>query len=659
MAMDKGSTAVHPHHAPSGDDDSFVASFDELDLLRLTTAGSVDDGKSTLIGRLLYDTKSIFEDQLEAVERASNQRGEEYVNLALLTDGLRAEREQNITIDVAYRYFATPKRKFIIADTPGHVQYTRNMVTGASLADLAIILVDARKGVQTQSKRHGFIASLLRIPHLLVAVNKMDLVDFDEDIFRNIESEYGEFARRLGVEAPIFIPLSALHGDNVVTRSDRTPWYDGPTLLETLETADAGSSMESGELRFPVQYVIRPHQDYRGFAGRLASGTVHAGDDVVVLPGGRTSRVRSIETTEGSLGEAVAGESAVILLEDEVDISRGDLLVRAGELPSSSTRIDAVVSWMTDEPLELDRPYILMHTTRQVPARVVSVTHRIDVDTLDRQPSTDLNLNDIGRVHIETAQALHFDGYDQNRITGSFILIHPHTHATVAAGMISGIVKEETSAVASPNVVWEPANIPREVRETRNGHRAAVLWFTGLSGAGKSTIARALEKRLFDRNVQTVLLDGDHVRHGLCGDLGFSEADRRENLRRAGEAARLFFENGSVVLAAFVSPYLADRDRVRALFPEAGFFEIHVDADLDTCRSRDPKGLYEKALAGQIANFTGVTSPYEAPLTPELHLKTDQLSVDEAVDAILHKLQASGLFVPPVSSGHAEEGRDA
>ena len=658
MAIDKGSTATASLLDSHTGDDAFASSYDELDLLRLTTAGSVDDGKSTLIGRLLYDTKSIFEDQLEAVERASTQRGDEHVNLALLTDGLRAEREQNITIDVAYRYFATPKRKFIIADTPGHVQYTRNMVTGASLADLAIILVDARKGVQTQSKRHGFIASLLKIPNLLVAVNKMDLVDFDQDIFRNIESEYGDFARRLGVEAPNFIPLSALHGDNVVERSERTPWYEGPTLLETLEAARPALRVESGDLRFPVQYVIRPHQDYRGFAGRLASGTVSDGDEIVVLPGGRTSRVRTVETTEGSLGEAVAGESAVILLEDEIDVSRGDLLVRAGELPSSSTRVDAIVCWMTDEPLEIDRPYILMHTTRQIPARVVSVAHRIDVDTLDRHDASDLGLNDVGLVRIETAQAIHFDSYEQNRITGSFILIHPHTHATVAAGMISGAAEEDVSPVVSPNVVWEPANIPREVREQRNGHRAAVLWFTGLSGAGKSTIARALERRLFDLQVQTTLLDGDHLRHGLCGDLGFSEADRRENLRRAGEAARLFFENGNVVLAAFVSPYIVDRDRVRALFPDAGFFEIHVDADLDTCRSRDPKGLYEKALAGQIANFTGVTSPYEAPLTPELHLRTDQLSVDEAVDAILEQLRSRGLFALPDSADRSAEGGD-
>lgn len=656
MATNKGTAAaVRPLVARSGDD-STVASYEDLDLLRLTTAGSVDDGKSTLIGRLLYDTKSIFEDQLEAVERASMQRGEEYVNLALLTDGLRAEREQNITIDVAYRYFATPKRKFIIADTPGHVQYTRNMVTGASLADLAIILVDARKGVQTQSKRHGFIASLLRIPHLVIAVNKMDLVDFDRDVFSRIEDEYSEFAQKLGVEAPTFIPLSALQGDNVVDRSERTPWYEGRTLLETLENAEVESRTEASELRFPVQYVIRPHQDYRGFAGRIASGTVHVGDEITVLPGGRSSRVKAVETTEGPLGEAIAGESAVILLEDEVDISRGDLLVRSDELPTSTTRVDAVVCWMTDEPLEIDLPYILMHTTRQVPARVVGVSHRIDVDTLERHDAATLELNDIGRVQIETAQAIHFDTYERNRITGSFILIHPHTHATVAAGMIAGRSEDRpTATTTSPNVVWEPANIEREVRELRNGHKAAVLWFTGLSGAGKSTIARALEKKLFDQGAQTVLLDGDNLRHGLCGDLGFSESDRRENLRRAGEVARLFYENGTLVLAAFVSPFVADRDRIRKLFPEGGFFEIHVDADLETCRSRDPKGLYEKAIAGQIANFTGVSSPYEAPENPEIHLRTDAASVDEAVDDILRRLHAAGIFTPP-GEGPARDG---
>jgi bifunctional enzyme CysN/CysC len=626
----------------------------EMDLLRFSTAGSVDDGKSTLIGRLLYDTKSIFQDQLEAIEGASRRRGEEGVNLALLTDGLRAEREQNITIDVAYRYFATPKRKFIIADTPGHVQYTRNMVTGASTAELAIVLVDARKGVLTQSKRHGFISSLLQIPHIVVAVNKMDLVDYGEARYREIVAEYREFAEKLDIQNLTFIPISALEGDNVVRKSERMPWYEGGTLLHHLENVNVGASRNLVDFRFPVQYVIRPHQDFRGFAGRVASGTVSPGEEVVVLPSGRSSRIRSIETADGPLAEASAGDSVVLTIEDEVDISRGDMIVRRMNLPRVGDRFEALVSWMGEQPLDPAVPYVLMHTSREVKAFVSRVVYRIDMDTLHREEAATFGLNDIGRVEITTASPVFFDAYAQNGATGSFILVDPYTNVTVAAGMIRGEVRtadevfgrgEQAHAKpVSPGVVWEDASVPREEREARNGHGAAVLWFTGLSGSGKSTIARELERRLFGDGRQTMLLDGDQLRHGLCGDLGFGAADRRENIRRAGEVARLFFEQGSIVLCTFVSPFREDRDAVRALIPGERFYEVHVDCELDTCRSRDPKGLYDKVARGEILHFTGISSPYEAPETPEMVARTDVQSVDEVVDMILARLRAEGII---------------
>lgn len=622
------------------------------DLLRLTTAGSVDDGKSTLIGRLLYDTKSIFVDQLEAIERTSRQRGDEELNLALLTDGLRAEREQNITIDVAYRYFATPRRKFIIADTPGHLQYTRNMVTGASTAELAIVLVDARKGVLTQSKRHGFISSLLRIPHIVVAINKMDLVDYEEDVYRQIVHEYREFAEKLEISGLSFIPISALRGDNIVSESERMPWYSGGTLLHQLETVNVGATRNLVDFRFPVQYVIRPHQDFRGFSGRIASGTIRPGEEIVVLPSGQRTRVAGVETADGALSEAAAGESVVLTLEEEIDVSRGDMIVRKKNIPAVANRFDAILTWMSERELDPTRPYLLMHTTRQVQAFVTDLVYRIDVDSLHREKVSSLELNDIGRVEITTSQPLFFDPYERNHVTGSFILIDPHTNATVAGGMIRGEVKEapqpaETSSLAasiSPDVVWQNWNIPRAERETRNGHKAAVVWLTGLSGSGKSTIARTVERQLFATGHQTMLLDGDQVRHGLCGDLGFSEADRQENLRRVGEVARLFFERGDIVLCTFVSPFRADRARLRALFPAGRFLEIHVAADVETCSRRDPKGLYRRALAGEIADFTGVSSPYEAPEAPELRLDTAQQSVEESVAAVVAALREGGVL---------------
>jgi len=631
-----------------------AASAAEPDLLRFTTAGSVDDGKSTLIGRLLYETGAIPEDQLEAVRAASRRRGEGELNLALLTDGLRAEREQNITIDVAYRYFATPRRRFIIADTPGHLQYTRNMVTGASTAELAVVLVDARKGVLTQSRRHGFLSSLLGITHVVVAVNKMDLVGWDEAVFEEIAAAYRAFAARLEVPDLVFIPVSALYGDNVVETSAHMPWYAGTTLLHHLESVNAGGQ-NLVDFRLPVQYVVRPHQDFRGFAGRVASGTIGPGEEVVVLPGGHASRVRSVETADGPLAEAVAGDSVLLTLEDEIDVSRGDMVVRRRNLPTVASRFDALVCWMGERPLDPSASYLLRHTTRTVGASVTEVVYRIDVDTLHREPARTLGMNDIGRLQLATARPLCFDPYARNHVTGSFVLVDPHTHATVAAGMIRGEAQEPPVPAdaapprpVSPDVAWEGWNVPRAEREARNGHRAAVLWLTGLPGAGKSTIARALERGLFEAGCQTMLLDGDQVRHGLCGDLGFSATDRAENLRRAGEAARLFFEQGCIVLCTFVSPFAADRERVRRLLPPGRFLEVHVRASVETCVARDPKGLYARAARGELAGLTGVDAPYEAPASPELVADTEAADVESIVAAIALRLREEGIL-PPAS----------
>ncbi len=601
-------------------------------LLRFSTAGSVDDGKSTLIGRLLYDSKSLYADQLAMVARASQQNGEEELNLALLTDGLKAEREQKITIDVAYRYFSTPRRKFIIADTPGHLQYTRNMVTGASTADLTIVLVDARKGLLTQSRRHAFIASLLQIPHLVVAVNKMDLVDYREDIFRDIIEDFNAFAAQLDIDDITYLPISALKGDNIVHKSEHMPWYQGATLMYLLENVQVDSRKNRVDFRFPVQCVIRPHQDFRGYAGTIASGAIRTGDEIVVLPGRQRSRIKEIGTYQQTLQEAGTGSAITLTLEDEIDISRGDMIVRAQNLPEVSKEFEAIVCWMNDSPLEPNKTYLLQHTTRVVQALPIRLYYKIDVDTLHRAPAEALALNEIGRVRFTTAQPLCFDPYKTNNETGSFILIDPHSKVTLGAGMIRGIQTEQgPTRESSPHVVWEPANIPLALREQRYGHAPSVLWFTGISGAGKSTIARALERRLWDQGKQTVLLDGDQLRHGLCSDLGFSEADRQENIRRVGELARLFYEQGNLVLCTFVSPFLADRQKVRALFPQGAFQEIHVTCSSATAQQRDPKGLYAKAQQGLIKGLTGFDAPHEANPQAELILDTESLQIEDCV----------------------------
>jgi bifunctional enzyme CysN/CysC len=629
------------------------------DLLRFATAGSVDDGKSTLIGRLLYDSKQVLADQLEHVELASQRKGQ-VLDLSLLTDGLRAEREQGITIDVAYRYFATAQRRFIIADTPGHEQYTRNMVTGASTADLAIVLVDARKGVLAQSKRHAFISSLLGIPHVVVCVNKMDLVDFDEGVFDTIVEEFDAFAARLELPDVTFIPISALLGDNVVERSEAMPWYQGPPLLYHLEHVHIASDRNLIDVRFPVQWVIRPGGrdatselvDYRAYAGQLAGGIIREGDEVVVLPGGQRTTVAGIDTYDGSVREAFAPMSVALRLSDDIDVGRGSTIVRTQNQPTVSSRFECQLCWMSEQPLSTDRRYLVKHTTRTAMVGKVDVRYRIDVETLRRDESaTTLELNDLARVHMELSTPLVFDSYRRNRVTGSLIVIDEATNDTVAAGVIldtevEEAASEEPKSERSPNVRWQGTRTTRERRWESLGHGGATLWFTGLPGAGKSTVAAAVEERLLAAGQPAFLLDGDNLRHGLNGDLGFDEDARRENVRRTAHVARLLAESGTVALVSLVSPYAADRDAASALHAAdaLGFLEIFVDAPLELCEQRDPKGLYARARSGELAGLTGVGAPYEAPAAPDLVLGSREETVEEEVERVMDLLLARGLI---------------
>jgi bifunctional enzyme CysN/CysC len=589
-------------------------------LLRIATAGSVDDGKSTLIGRLLFDSKAIFEDQLGAVESASVARGHEGPDLALLTDGLRAEREQGITIDVAYRYFATPKRKFIIADTPGHIQYTRNMVTGASTADVALILIDARHGVLEQSRRHAFLATLLGIPHLVLCVNKMDLVDYSQDRFNEIRTEFAAFAAKLEVADLTFIPMSALTGDNVVTRSTAMPWYEGQALLNHLEELHVASDRNLIDARLPVQYVIRPQQadyhDFRGYAGTVAGGIFRPGDEVTVLPSGFSTRVTNVWGPGGQkIDEAFTGQAVTIELADNLDIGRGDMICRPGNRPTSAQDVDAMICWMdSDASLSADSTYTILHTTRETRVSVKDLEYRLDINTLHRnEDATGLALNEIGRVKLRTQKPLHFDPYRRNRDTGSFILVDEASNNTVAAGMILGTSETGT------NIVWHSGAVTREQRKT-NG---MTLWFTGLSGSGKSSVAVEVERRLVASGQPAYLLDGDNLRHGLNANLGFSPADRVENVRRVSEVAKLMADAGVVAIVSLVSPYGADRDSARAIHAADGlpFLEIFMDTPLEIAEARDPKGLYAKARTGEIADFTGISAPYEAPLASDLMLR--------------------------------------
>ena len=610
-------------------------------LLRLATAGSVDDGKSTLIGRLLYDSKAVMEDQLAAVERTSRERGNDYTDLALVTDGLRSEREQGITIDVAYRYFATAKRKFIIADTPGHVQYTRNMVTGASTAQLVIVLVDARHGLLEQSRRHAFLASLLGVQHIVLAVNKMDLVDWDEERFDRIREEFHAFAARLDIHDVTTIPISALHGDNVVTKSDRAPWYDGPPLLSHLEDVYIAGDRNLVDARFPVQYVIRPqtvdHADHRSYAGTVSSGILRPGDEVVVLPSGKTSRITTISGPNGPVAEAFPPMAVAVSLADDIDVSRGDLLARPQNQPVASTEFDAMVCWMADDAaLEPGRDYLIKQTTRITRARVVALDYRLDVNTLHRDKSaTALKLNELGRVSLRTQVPLLLDEYTRNPATGSFILIDPDTDVTVAAGMVRDTAPVATRA-ATPNTVRHASLVAAGDRLTKG----RTLWFTGLSGSGKSSVAVLAEQMLLERGTPAYILDGDNLRHGLNADLGFSMADRAENLRRLAHIATLMADAGLIVLVPAISPLAEHRELARRVHDDAGieFFEVFVDTPLADCERRDPKGLYAKARRGEITHFTGIDSPYQRPKNPDLRL-TPEFSAAALAQQVVDLLQ--------------------
>lgn len=625
-----------PHGALS----EFLADQERKTLLRFLTCGSVDDGKSTLIGRLLYDTRLIFEDQLATLKSDSRKFGttDDDFDFALLVDGLEAEREQGITIDVAYRFFSTPRRKFIVADTPGHAQYTRNMATGASTADLAIVLVDARQGILTQTRRHSFIASLLGIKHIVLAVNKIDLVDFSQSSFDQIVADYMAFAEELNFASIQAIPISARFGDNVSSISPRTGWYAGPYLLEHLEAIRLDGEVAAKPFRFPVQYVSRPDADFRGFAGTIASGSIAPGDTVIVAKSGKQSRVKRIVSYNGDLQQAYEGQAVTLVLEDEVEVSRGNMLVNADERPEVADRFSAHIVWFGEEPLQLGRSYLLRTETDQTPVLIGEIEYRTDVNTFERAKPSQLGLNEVGFCQIQAVEQIAFDPYRINRSTGAFVLIDRLTNATVAAGMIEQALRQST------NIHRQSFELDKTARAAQKFQKPAVLWFTGLSASGKSTIANRLEQRLHALGKHTYLLDGDNIRHGLNSDLGFSNADRSENIRRVGEIARLMADAGLITLVSFISPFRAQRDRVRTLLPEGEFIEIFVDTPLEDCIARDPKGLYAKALRGEISDFTGLDSPYEAPETPELHLSTVGQTIDEMVEKIEKYLAERGII---------------
>jgi len=613
----------------------WLADQEKKELLRFITCGSVDDGKSTLIGRLLYDTKQIFDDQLSTLEADSRKHGTqgEGIDFALLVDGLSAEREQGITIDVAYRFFASEKRKFIVADTPGHEQYTRNMVTGASTADLAVLLVDARKGVLTQTRRHSYLAKLMGIRHLVVAITKMDLVDYDQGAFDAICADYRAFATGIGVDEWTAIPISGLNGDNVVDRGSSMPWYDGPSLLEHLDTVPLDAAAEAAKpFRLPVQWVNRPDLNFRGFAGQIASGTIAPGADIRILPSGRVTRVERIVTADGDLDCAVAGQSVTLTLSDEVDCSRGDVIVDAHDPPQVADQFEATIVWMDETELVPGRGYRMKLGTQSVTATVQQPKYEVNVNTLEHLAAPSLALNGIGVAEIATDREIVFEPYDDSKPLGGFILIDKLTNATVACGMLHFALRR------SLNIHPQHLDISRETHAQLKGQRPAVLWFTGLSGAGKSTIANLVEKKLVARGRHTFLLDGDNVRHGLNRDLGFTETDRIENIRRVGEVARLMADAGLIVLTAFISPFRAERAMVRKMLPDGEFIEVFVDTPLAEAEKRDAKGLYAKARAGEIKNFTGIDSPYEAPATPEIRIDTTAMTADEAADAIVEEL---------------------
>jgi bifunctional enzyme CysN/CysC len=617
------------------DIDAYLETHQHKTMLRFITCGSVDDGKSTLIGRLLYDSKMIFEDQLEALQSDSKKVGTQgqEIDFALLVDGLAAEREQGITIDVAYRFFNTEKRKFIVADTPGHEQYTRNMVTGASTADLAVILIDARKGVLVQTRRHSYLAHLIGIKNIVLAINKMDLVDYDQTIYDAILKDYTEFATSIGITAFTPIPISGFKGDNITGPSENTPWYKGPALIEHLETVEVDQvSDQEKPFRMAVQWVNRPNLDFRGFSGQIATGTVRVGDAIRVLPSGKTSTVSRIVTLDGDLEEAAAGQSVTICFADEVDCSRGDVIAAADSPPQTADQFESTIVWMADEEMLPGRPYWLKIGTQMVTATIQQPKYQVNVNTMEQLAAKTLDLNAIGVANLSTDKAITFEPYAQNRTLGGFILIDKITNATVAAGMLHFSLRR------AQNVHWQPTDVSRESHAGMKNQKPAVLWFTGLSGAGKSTIANIVEKKLARMNRHTFLLDGDNVRHGLNKDLGFTDADRVENIRRVGEVAKLMTDAGLIVITAFISPFRSERDMVRSMMQPGEFIEVHIDTPLAEAEARDVKGLYKKARAGDLKNFTGIDSPYEAPEDPEMRIDTTAMTAEEAADEIIKRL---------------------
>jgi bifunctional enzyme CysN/CysC len=624
------------------DIEAYLEAHEHKSLLRFITCGSVDDGKSTLIGRLLYDSKMIFEDQMAALEADSKSVGTQggEIDFALLVDGLAAEREQGITIDVAYRFFSTDKRKFIVADTPGHEQYTRNMVTGASTADLAVILIDARKGVLTQTRRHSYLVSLLGIRKVVLAINKMDLVDYSEKVFNDILSDYQEFAKQIDLNDIVAIPVSGLRGDNIKDASEHTPWYHGPTLMGYLETVEIEDEIQHKPFRMPVQWVNRPNLDFRGFAGTIVSGTVEPGDKVRVLPSARDSRIARIVTMDGDLDKAVAGQSVTITLEDEIDASRGDVFSGTDALPEVADQFETTIIWMTDEPMLPGRPYWLKIGTKQVSATVTEPKYKVNVNTLEHLAAKQLDLNEIGVCNVSLDQPIAFDPYSGNRETGGFILIDRLTNSTVGAGLIHFALRR------SQNIHWQALDVNKTARANLKGQRPCVMWFTGVSGAGKSTIANLVEKQLHSLGRHTYLLDGDNVRHGLNRDLGFTDADRVENIRRVAEVARLMADAGLIVMVSFISPFRAERRMARSLFEEGEFMEVHVDTPIAIAEQRDPKGLYKKARRGELKNFTGIDSPYEAPEAPEVYLDTTSATSEESAERLVEKLRVAGILEP-------------
>jgi bifunctional enzyme CysN/CysC len=620
------------------DIDAYLLAHQHKSLLRFITCGSVDDGKSTLIGRLLYDSQMIFEDQLAAVERDSKKVGTQggRIDLALLVDGLAAEREQGITIDVAYRFFSTDKRKFIVADTPGHEQYTRNMVTGASTAELAVILIDARKGVLTQTRRHSYIVSLLGIREVVLAVNKMDAVGYDQQVFDRIVADYREFSAQLGFRQIVPIPLSALEGDNTTELSLNTPWYSGPALMPHLETVDVEEDLRKAPFRLPVQWVNRPNQDFRGFAGQIASGAVKPGDTLRVLPSGRQSTVTRVVTFDGDLDEAVAGQSVTVTLADEIDVSRGDVLAPAEALPQVADQFQVTLIWMHEEPMLPGRPYLMKIGSATVTGTITELRHKINVNTLIHEPGKQLELNEIAVCNLSTDRPIAFDPYADNRDTGGFVFIDKLNNDTVGAGLMHFALRR------AENVHWQALDVNRTSRAQLKGQKACVVWFTGLSGAGKSTIANMVERRLHAIGRHTVMLDGDNVRHGLNRDLGFTEADRVENIRRVAEVSRLMTDAGLIVLVSFISPFRSERQLARDRMEEGEFLEVYVNTSIEEAEKRDPKGLYKKARAGQITHFTGIDSPYEPPEHPDLIIDGAMQTADAAAEVVVAELAARG-----------------